>query len=102
MRPALLALIFALVIAPPALGATWTTNAFRTQSGGLVNHGDTMAEVLRSAGEPLRQRVLSTGITLGGLTGFTREQWTYRGNDGYYIVTFAADQVERIEVIADR
>lgn len=61
-----------------------------------------MTEVLESAGEPFDQRVISKGITLGGAVGLTREQWTYRESDAIYVVTFAGDRVEQIEVVPYR
>ncbi len=102
MHRFLVVLLLILYGSAPATGASWTTNSFRTVSGDLVQRGDTMAEVLRSAGAPLHERVLSLGVTLGGLSGLARVQWTYRGSDGYYVVTFAGDKVEQIEVIANR
>jgi|SRR5690606_2480701 len=98
----MLALLLILAAALPAHGASWTTNSFRTPRGGLVQVGDSMAKVLRAAGAPLHQRVLSTGVSLGPFVGLNREQWTYRGHAGYYVVTFAGDRVEQIEVLADR
>lgn len=97
-----LAALFAVLAMAPAMATGWVTNSFRTASGGLVQHGDTMTEVLESAGEPLYQRVISRGITLGGAVGLTREQWTYRGSDGIYVVTFTGDRVAQIEVVPNR
>ncbi|HEX7045453.1 MAG TPA: DUF2845 domain-containing protein [Burkholderiales bacterium] len=97
-----LAALLTMAAVLPAHGGSWTTNSFRTPRGDLVQPGDRMAQVLRAAGAPLHQRLLSTGVSIGRFVGLNREQWTYRGHDGYYVVTFAGDRVERIEVVADR
>lgn len=94
--------LIAMLVAVPATATSWVTDSFRTATGDLVQRGDTMTEVLQSAGEPAEQRVISKGISIGGLTGLTREQWTYRTSDGTYVVTFAGSTVERIDVIPKR
>lgn len=102
MRRTIAWFLVLLLVTTPALATSWVTNSFRTPSGGLVQPGDTMAEVLESAGEPQHQRIISKGITLGPVAGLTREQWTYRGTDGLYVITFAGDQVVQIRVIPNR
>lgn len=102
MRRIVLAVWLAVLPIAPALSASWATNSFRTASGDLVQRGDTMVEVRHAAGEPLDQRVTSWGIAIGHAAGLTREQWTYRGSDGIYVLTFAGDKVEQIKVVADR
>lgn len=102
MRSVLIASFALLLTALPAGGASWITNSFRPVRGGLIQRGDTMFEVLRVAGQPLDRRIVSNGITIGGIVGLTREQWAYRGGDGIYILTFAGDKVQQLEVIPNR
>lgn len=89
-------------LAGSATGASWVTGSFRTPSGDLVRRGHTMIEVLAGAGQPLDRRIISRGISIGGVAGLNREQWTYRGSDGIYVITFAGHHVEQIEVVANR
>lgn len=102
MRRTIAAVFIAVLAGMPAMTNSWVTNSFRTASGALVQPGDTMTEVLKDAGEPMDKRVISEGVTIGDTVGLTREQWTYRGGDGIYVITFAGDKVEQIEVVPHR
>ena len=102
MNVRILLAVVPLLSAAPALAANWTTESFRTSRGSLVQIGDSMVEVLQNAGQPVEQRVVSKGITIGEAVGLTREQWTYRGSDAIYVVTFAGNEVTRIEVVPYR
>ena len=101
MRAVTAALFILMFSSIPVLAASWVTGSFRTASGGLVQRGNSMVEVVQSAGEPLARRIVSTGITIGA-AGLTREQWTYRGSDGIYVVTFVGDEVEQVQVVPYR
>ena len=102
MRAAIASLLVSVLAITPVLATSWITGSFRTASGGLVQRGDTMVEVLQSAGEPLERRIVSTGIAIGRGAGLTREQWTYRGSDGIYVVTFVGNEVQQVQVVPNR
>lgn len=87
-----------LVLSAGAAAAdSWETTAMRTPRGGLVRPGMTSQEVLRELGEP---RAKHSGKR--GKSARHNEQWTYRGADGTYRLTFSGDRVVRIDVTPDR
>jgi hypothetical protein len=102
MRIAIAALFILMFASTPVFATSWVTGSFRTASGGLVQRGDTMVEVVQSAGEPLQRRIISAGVAIGAIIGLTREQWTYRGGDGTYVVTFVGDEVQQVYVVPYR
>ncbi|OGI70347.1 MAG: hypothetical protein A2W18_13615 [Candidatus Muproteobacteria bacterium RBG_16_60_9] len=102
MRTAIAGFFVLFLAAAPGMAGSWITGSFRTASGGLVQRGDTTVEVLLSAGEPLERRTISTGIAIGAIAGLTREQWTYRGSDGIYIVTIVGNEVQQVQVVPYR
>jgi hypothetical protein len=89
-----------LFLSIPAHAASWETSTFRTPGGGLIRVGTSADDVRREMGPPLHQRaVRSSGQKRGGRG---EENWTYRGNDGYYTLKLKAGKVTRINVQADR
>lgn len=102
MRATIPALVLFMFASAPVVATSWVTGSFRTASGGLVQRGNTMAEVVQSAGEPVERRIISAGIAIGAVVGLTREQWTYRGGDGIYVVTFVGDEVQQVRVVPYR
>ncbi|HEX9812565.1 MAG TPA: hypothetical protein VGA88_10820, partial [Burkholderiales bacterium] len=67
MRIAIAALFILMFASTPVFATSWVTGSFRTASGGLVQRGDTMVEVVQSAGEPLQRRIISAGVAIGAI-----------------------------------
>ena len=85
-----------------ASAASWETSSFRAPDGELVRVGMTRAEVVKHAGKPADENVISHGVTTDEAVGLTREAWTYRLPDGIYTLTFAGSKLEKIEVTPAR
>jgi len=94
--PLFLAILFS---ATSALAASWETRVMRTPGGGLIRIGTSVEDVRKELGSPLHQR---TSREAGQKRGGRGENWTYRGNDGYYTLQIQGGRVTRINVRADR
>ncbi len=80
------------LVALSAQAGSWETGGFRTANGQLIQAGMTKAQVLRDAGQP------NTPVKKGKSSRKKGDAWTYKGNDGYYTITFKGDRVTNIEV----
>lgn len=101
MNRIILAMLSSLVYTQLALAGSWETGGFRTANGQLIQRGMTKAEVRRDAGAPMDRAALAR--TKGGKSSTSAKSkrgdiWTYKGNDGYYSISFHGDRVVKIEV----
>jgi len=94
------AVVFALSLAGTAFAASWETSSMRSPKGGLIQIGMPAHEVLKELGQPLGAHAPTRHTS--GKTGKGKEQWSYRGTDGLYTLTFSGGKVVRIVVTPDR
>jgi len=78
-----------------AWAASWETNSFRTDRGGLVRVGMSTDAARHELGNSI------SSIRHGSGSRKT-ETWVYRGSDGHYRITLVRGQVARIIVTPNR
>lgn len=92
----------ALLVSAAAVAVSWSAAVFRAETGYLVRRGMTKPEILRRAGQPVDKQALAPSVNTGPIGGVYRELWFYRGEDGFYAVTFNGNRSVAIDVIPDR
>lgn len=92
----------ALLVSAAVVAVSWSAAVFRAETGYLVRRGMTKPEFLRRAGPPVEKQALAPSVNTGPIGGVYREQWFYRGEDGFYTVTFNGNRSVAIDVIPDR